>query len=296
MTCVFSRRERRVAAFSRLCPATCLRPRAQQRETTEMAEDKPSALQSQVETMASAADRAELFQLDDFKRDFQQILTLLLAAKPSDIQNLLVRADFDDSATKWATDPNATVVYVVKSVDRQPDDDDQHDQNSPYDVSYSYALTLTLSYDPSQAATLAFIKHVPVINSSLPLASQLHFLNLFGPAADGPSSGLRAQNASSKTTSGVYEGLHKLVHWGVAPAFDAFVEGKTRKDASNAVAPARRRADDSKDAEAKTGIPVAKKKFAELELSLLHRTSFKLTRDLRSQLTTGCSATECRNS
>jgi len=58
------------------------------------------------------------------------------------------------------------------------------------------------------------------------------------------------------------------VHYGVAPAFEAFVESKARKDGAR-----RSAADDSKDADAKMGIPMTKKKFAELELSLLHRAS-----------------------
>lgn len=58
------------------------------------------------------------------------------------------------------------------------------------------------------------------------------------------------------------------MHYGVAPAFEAFVESKARKDGAR-----RSAADDSKDADAKMGIPMTKKKFAELELSLLHRAS-----------------------
>lgn len=67
------------------------------------------------------------------------------------------------------------------------------------------------------------------------------------------------------------------MHYGVAPAFEAFVESKNRKDAAAAGAAGRRRGaggDEGKDAsESKLGIPMTKKKFAELELSLLHRTS-----------------------
>lgn len=65
----------------------------------------------------------------------------------------------------------------------------------------------------------------------------------------------------------MYEGLHRLVHYGVAPAFEAFVESKAKKEGAQG----RRRADDGKDADTKMGIPMTKKKFAELELSLLHR-------------------------
>lgn len=133
--------------------------------------------------------------------------------------------------------------------------------DAPVDEAYSFHLTPSLAYSPHQAATLALIKHVPTLDSSLPLSNQLHFLNLFGPAASGSSSTASGGAAGSA----VYEGLHRLVHWGVAPAFEAFVESKGRKEG------VRRRGDESKDGDSKMGIPMTKKKFAELELSLLHR-------------------------
>lgn len=83
---------------------------------------------------------------------------------------------------------------------------------------------------------LALIKRTPVLDTLVPLASQLHVLNLFG-GEDTP-----------------YESLHAVVSYAVKPWFDAFVG--TRGGA--------------KDGDSKMGIPMTKKKFAELELSLLH--------------------------
>lgn len=104
-----------------------------------------------------------------------------------------------------------------------------------------------------------------MLDSTIPLAAQLHFLNLFGPASAGPGTGLGGAGAAA-TGSAVYEGLHRLLHYGVAPAFEAYVESKARRgDAGRGL-------EDGKDTDAKMGIPVTKKKFAELELSLLHRT------------------------
>jgi dynein heavy chain 1 len=103
--------------------------------------------------------------------------------------------------------------------------------------SYEYSLTSQLTYHPSHVTTLALIKRSPVIDPSAPLATQLHFLNLFG---------------GDETP---YESLHAVVSYGVKPWFDAFVGSRG----------AGRDAGDSK-----MGIPMTKKKFAELELSLLH--------------------------
>ena len=132
------------------------------------------------------------------------------------------------------------------------------------DPTYSYHLTTTLSYSPYQVSTLALIKRVPTLDTSLPLSSQLHFLNLFGPASNTSSSSTGP--VTSVVGSGVYEGLHRLVHFGVAPAFEAFVESKEKGPTGVG-----RRREEGKDADSKMGIPMTKKKFAELELSLLHR-------------------------
>lgn len=66
------------------------------------------------------------------------------------------------------------------------------------------------------------------------------------------------------------------MHYGVAPAFEAYVESKSRRDGSG------RAVDDSKDADTKLGIPMTKKKFAELELSLLHRAWSTFPRELEA--------------
>lgn len=58
-----------------------------------------------------------------------------------------------------------------------------------------------------------------------------------------------------------YDGLHSLVHWGVAPWFDSYVASKGTLN---------ERPTNKKGSESQMGIPITKKKFAELELSLLH--------------------------
>ncbi|EMD41483.1 dynein heavy chain protein 2 [Gelatoporia subvermispora B] len=102
--------------------------------------------------------------------------------------------------------------------------------------SYTYTLTPHLTYDSSHAMTLAIIKRSPTLDATSPLATQLHVLNLFG---------------GDETP---YESLHALVSSAVKPWFEAFVGARGG----------------GKDGDSKMGIPVAKKKFAELELSLLH--------------------------
>jgi len=84
--------------------------------------------------------------------------------------------------------------------------------------------------------TIALIKRGPTLDFSSPLATQLHFFNLFG---------------GEETP---YGGLHAIISHGVKPWFDAFVGARGM----------------GKDGDAKMGIPMTKKKIVELEVSLLH--------------------------
>lgn len=62
-----------------------------------------------------------------------------------------------------------------------------------------------MTYDSSNAMTVAIIKRGPILDSTTPLATQLHILNLFG-GEDTP-----------------YESLHSVVSYAVKPWFEAFV-------------------------------------------------------------------------
>ncbi|GJN87844.1 hypothetical protein Rhopal_000799-T1 [Rhodotorula paludigena] len=216
--------------------------------------DPPTSTQASVR-----GPPANSFDLAAFRTYLAQLLPLLIAADPADLETLFERADFGERATRWASDPNAGALYVVKNRDEH-EVDPERDDTLP--DTFTYSLTSTLAYSSAQSATLALIKHVPILDSATPLAAQLHFLNLFGPASSASSAS--AASAGTSAGSGIYEGLHRLVHYGVAPAFEAYVESKSRRDGSG------RAVDDSKDADTKLGIPMTKKKFAELELSLLH--------------------------
>lgn len=66
-------------------------------------------------------------------------------------------------------------------------------------------MTSQLTYSPATVTSLALIKRGPTLDPVNPLATQLHFLNLFG---------------GEETP---YESLHAVVSCGVKPWFDAFV-------------------------------------------------------------------------
>jgi dynein heavy chain 1 len=71
-----------------------------------------------------------------------------------------------------------------------------------------------------------------------------------------------ALNGSAQGSVSPFEILHSVVHLALGPYFDAYTKGQEIQ--------ANGRINHFADGEARTGIPVTKKKLAELELSLLH--------------------------
>jgi len=123
--------------------------------------------------------------------------------------------------------------------------------DDPSIPSHKYTLSQEISYGPNYVASIALIKEVPSLDPARPLGTQIQITNLPGPAA------------TESGTAGVspYEALHSYIHHAVAPYFNAYVSTK----GGNAETGKRTKQDDLK-----MGIPMAKRKIAELELALLH--------------------------
>ena len=96
------------------------------------------------------------------------------------------------------------------------------------------------------------IKHIPNLDPTRPIQTQVQVVNLPGSAPNKPGS--FAVNP--------YEAIHSYIHLVVAPYFDAYVNEKGVNTEANTIG---KKHDDSK-----MGIPMTKKKIAELELSLLY--------------------------
>ncbi|KIM86498.1 hypothetical protein PILCRDRAFT_4982 [Piloderma croceum F 1598] len=103
--------------------------------------------------------------------------------------------EFDERVFTCAAE-DEDLIYVVKVKAEGEDDTAQ---------TYSYQLTMHLSYSPSHVTSLALIKRATTLDPLSPLATQLHILNLFG---------------GDETP---YESLHAVVSSGIKPWFDAFV-------------------------------------------------------------------------
>ena len=102
-------------------------------------------------------------------------------------------------------------------------------------------------------ASVALIKRPQPIDSSKPLSTQIQVLNLPGAAT------LDQSHASEGPLGSPYEVLHSVLHLALTPYFNAYAQGQ--KTLARNV---------RTDVEDRGGISGAKKKLAELELSLLH--------------------------
>lgn len=63
------------------------------------------------------------FDLPAFETYLAQLLPLVLGADEHHLAQLFAAPEFADRATRWASDPSAGVVYVVKSRDELEDRD-----------------------------------------------------------------------------------------------------------------------------------------------------------------------------
>ncbi|KAF7974161.1 hypothetical protein HWV62_13279 [Athelia sp. TMB] len=187
------------------------------------------------------AETASTFDSAIFRDYLLSLLPPVLGASLEELDTLF-DDDFDERVSRFAAE-GGVVIYVVKVRDEVEGQfvatslkDNTHCSLDDAPPTYSYQLALHLNYSPSHVTSLALIKRAPTLDPLTPLATQLHILNLFG---------------GDETP---YESLHAVVSSGIKPWFDAFVGARRG----------------GKDGDSKMGIPMTKKKFAELELSLLH--------------------------
>ncbi|CAJ2513502.1 Uu.00g016210.m01.CDS01 [Anthostomella pinea] len=185
------------------------------------------------------------------------VVTIALGATRAELESpssLLSDANYADTVqrcSRFATDTQVAL-YIQKDI--VPSD---HVADGPTDNvpdSYTYTITSEISATPTTIAYLALLKRPQAIDPSIPLTSQVQIQTLPGTAS------LANLVAEQGPSASPFEILHSIVHNALAPYFDA--NTKT----SQVVNGTRSRA----DVDAKTGIPVTKKRMTELELSLLH--------------------------
>ncbi|KAK4143340.1 dynein heavy chain, N-terminal region 1-domain-containing protein [Dichotomopilus funicola] len=120
--------------------------------------------------------------------------------------------------------------------------------------SHVYTISSDLSSSTATVAFLVLLKRPQPLDPSIPITSQIQMLNLPGPAY------LSANNGEQGPTASPYEILQLYLHNGLAPYFDASTKSQQMLSGGRG----------RTDVDAKTGIPVTKKRWTELELSLSH--------------------------
>lgn len=215
--------------------------------------------------------------LDHFRGVTEADPCTVMSATPKELDSgLFDDHAFEEKVLRFAEDPGCQVVYITKERYLDVDDDGEYLQTILSDttdhpvsrLAYRLYLPPTPQHSPNVLSTLALIKSSPTLDSLNPIGAQLHFVQLSASSAPhlvadtGTPSGPGTVVTTPTSQASPYDGLHSLVHWGVAPWFDSYVASKGGLE--------ERPAGGKKAAEAQMGIPVTKKKFAELELSLLH--------------------------
>lgn len=159
--------------------------------------------------------------------------------------SLFIDPSFGEKSLRFATDPGCQVVYVTKDriVDSETEgacgsasgcaECDLTTDTPVARITYRLHLPPTPQHSPHTLCTLALIKSSPNLDSLTPLGSQLHFVMLSSAAAplmvadDGTPSGQSSIVTTPTAQATPYDGLHSLVHWGVAPWFDSYVSSKS---------------------------------------------------------------------
>ncbi|RDW80646.1 cytoplasmic dynein-like protein 1 heavy chain 1 [Coleophoma crateriformis] len=187
------------------------------------------------------------------------VLEITLGATRKDLENvgnLLSKERLGDTisrCTRFAGESQAAL-YVTKELESGVAMNGALDE--PSTVSYSYNLATEISNNSNIAASIVLLKPRPQpIDPTIPISSQIQLLNLPGVASS--TNAGTAQNGASVSP---FEIVHSVLHLALAPYFDAHTKTPPTTNGNRG----------RSDAEAKTGIPVTKKRIADLELALLH--------------------------
>ncbi|KAJ3101821.1 hypothetical protein HDU97_001047 [Phlyctochytrium planicorne] len=193
----------------------------------------------------AVAEKVDLGDPSTLKIHLERLLPVVLDADPSDIRNtLFTSSDAMERLKRFSSDHSTQALYILKEKSEPKIGKD--DVENGRQTSFTYSPSLELTYTDKHVSALVLIKRAPVIESTRPLQSQLQIINLPGPS----------------DTGNAFETLHSYIHNAVSPFFDAFIAAKASSLAGSSTL-----GRDEKDS--KTGVPMAKKKIAELELSLL---------------------------
>ncbi|ORZ40908.1 dynein heavy chain [Catenaria anguillulae PL171] len=218
-------------------------------------------------SLSTATVPAALFDPSILVQHLHTVGANLFDATPSEVALALSgSSDAQEKCRKFANDPSCPTLFVTK--ERMAVQDGETASHP-----FHYDLRLEAHYSLSLVSSVVFIKRAPVLDPAKSLTAQVAFIHLPGPASSaGPQDSVASSDDAGPTM--FYELIHSYVHHAIAPYFNAFLGREPIRCLCHRPSPVsaglssvtsvKRSAEDAK------GIPVAKKKFAELELALLH--------------------------
>lgn len=205
---------------------------------------------------ASAPETAALVDSGAVIQYLTEVLQVTLGAQRSELESagsLLSESRYNETlqrCTRFASEAQVAL-YVQKDIVTVEETNGETEDQA---VEYVYNLSSDISSAPTTVSSVAIIKRPVPIDMILPIASQVQVMNLPGPAS------LSNPSAQQGNSMSPYQILHLMIHHGLSPYFESYTRSQETAVGTKS----------KTDTEAKTGIPGTKKKFADLELGLIH--------------------------
>ncbi|KPI38240.1 Dynein heavy chain, cytoplasmic [Cyphellophora attinorum] len=172
------------------------------------------------------------------RRELEAVGSLLSESK---------RAGTIEKVTQFSTE-SQPALYAHK--DRRDELVNGHDDTPR--IEHVYTISSEFSASRSTVSSIVFLKQAVSLDGSRPIAQQINATVL-------PSSAIPDEDGPSETTgASPFEVLHSLLHNVVTPYFESYTRSQTSAGRM------------WYDSEAKSGIPGARRRLGELEMSLLH--------------------------
>lgn len=157
-----------------------------------------------------------------------------------------------ERCNRFATEPQVAL-FAQKDVRTHKVNGESHEEDEASEIQHSYSLTSEFVSRPTTVASIAFLKRPAPLEAQRPLTSQIYPINLPGSFSNDSDD----ENTEAGRPS-AFEVLHTILHNALGPYFDAHTRSSDLAGRS------------AYDNDAKTGIPGAKRRIAELEMSLLN--------------------------
>jgi len=172
------------------------------------------------------------------------------------VGNLLSQSHQSQSlerCSRFATEPQVAL-FAQKDIRENPVNGNGNFEDEESDhVDHTYSLSSEFISRPTTVASIAFLKRPAPLDAHRPIAGQIYPVNLPGTFSSNDQ-----DHEADYGKPSAFEVLHTILHNALGPYFDAHTRNQDPGGRS------------WYDSDAKSGIPGAKRRIAELEMSLLN--------------------------